>query len=215
MSPLYIVLVLTFFRSTFESDFTDAIYRRDFEAMKIMVRDPAYIEDCRRELFSALFGVNTDELQFLVDAGIDVDLTKDNGLTALLLAASNYDAKIVRILLLGKANVSDYFDRGSSVLLWAVRADHFDLVSLLVQAGADVNYVDEAGKFALGEAVAGGNLNMINLLVGHGADTSRVPRVRVLSGLNFTMFSKFAECLPDGNSNIVSVVNDTISISLH
>jgi hypothetical protein len=143
--------------------------------MKIMVRDPAYIEDCRRELFSALFRVNTDELQFLVDAGIDVDLTNADDETALQSASSAGRVDVVRILLDGKADV-DREHNGYTALQLASFWGHADIVRVLVEEKADVNR-EHNGHTALSRVASKGLLSkgfvdVVTLLIGNRADVN-------------------------------------------
>ena len=144
MSPIFIAFVLALFKSTFAGRTINAFVRRDHAAMKTLVQDSSNVEDCRLVLFHELNGASTEGLQFLVNAKINVDLTDYKGLTALHHAVSRNRADIVKILLQGKPDFSQYHDDGSFTLDWAIRKKHFDLVELLEQAGAVVHHNDDA-----------------------------------------------------------------------
>ena len=183
---LLTVFVFTFFKSTFETDFSDAIENRDLEFLKKMVSDPANVEECRGALFSAVNRGKAENLQLLVDANIDVNLTKRNGLTALQSAAFQGRADIISILINAKAEI-DREHNGHTALSRACSEGYVDVVKLLIANRANVNrknnvpidlshyyYYFDVASTALLLAVRNNHVEVVRLLAEARADLDYV-----------------------------------------
>ncbi len=79
----------------------------------------------------------TDSAKALLEHGADVNVTANDGSTALMLAASSGDSEIVRDLLSKGADVSAKFTQtGKTALMLAREKDYTEIVQLLEAAGA-------------------------------------------------------------------------------
>lgn len=102
---------------------------------------------------------STDELAALIDAGLSVDLTNDNGDTLLLLAAYHEHADTVAALLSRGAAPGPVNDRGQTPLAAAVFRRSTEMVTALLDAGADPkagrpSAIETASYFGIPEMVA-------------------------------------------------------------
>ena len=89
---------------------------------------------------------------------------------ALLLAAMNGHAEIVRLLINNGADIAD--DAGSVAMVLAVMNDHADIVILLIEKGVDIDGRSEidGGNTALIRAAISDRVEIARLLLEHGAD---------------------------------------------
>jgi ankyrin repeat protein len=71
-----------------------------------------------------------------IGAGADVNVTVNEGNTALTWAADNGHVVCVNALIAAGADVNAKLDRGKTALMFAARYDHADCVALLQAAGA-------------------------------------------------------------------------------
>jgi ankyrin repeat protein len=120
----------------------------------------------------AVEGGNLSVLQVLIAAGADVNLTDDDGRTALSLAASSEHLPVVQALIAAGANVNLTDDDGWSALHWAGAAGYLPVVQALIAAGAVVDLTDECGRTALHLAATAGNLAVVQALIAAGADVN-------------------------------------------
>ncbi len=79
----------------------------------------------------------TDRVADLVDQGVPVNLTNDNGDTLLILAAYHEHLALVRALLARHADPDRINDRGQTALAAAVFRQQAEIVRALLDAGAD------------------------------------------------------------------------------
>ncbi len=99
-----------------------------------------------RELATRVFGLArsgaTDELAAFLDAGVNVNLTNQNGDTLLMLAAYHGHVETVRALLERGGDPDRANDRGQTPLAGAVFKAEPEVIRALIAAGAD----PEAGQ---------------------------------------------------------------------
>ena len=112
-------------------------------------------------------------LKYLLDAGIDCNQPRDDGLTALHLATQFRRAGNVQVLLDGGAEPDAVSQEGQTSLHCAVRNGYDDVVQLLLVAGADKDRLDNSGFTPLLLAIDDGNANMVRLLLRNGADKNK------------------------------------------
>ncbi len=143
-----------------------------------------------------MWGVtNLEKVRLLVDAGADVNARSKQGMTPLLIAASNAGSiEIVRLLLAKGAEVKSKSDStpaaadandplatrrrksggqgGYTPLLAAAAANDLEMARLFVEKGVDANAATRRGDTPLHFAAGAGNLAMVKLLLAKGANVN-------------------------------------------
>lgn len=118
---------------------------------------------------------NTDALQALLDVGVDINATNEQGFTALMFAAAYNRPEIVAFLLSKGADVgAQAYDRDLNALhIAALRNPHPDVVEALVRAGMPLEARITTGETAILLAASeNSNLEVAERLGNLGADTS-------------------------------------------
>ena len=90
-----------------------------------------------------------DELKGLLEAGLDVNMTGDDGTTALSLAALANQVEAIELLLARGADVNVTNDKDDTPLHAAAFFGSLDALELLIAAGADVNARNANGESPL------------------------------------------------------------------
>lgn len=104
---------------------------------------PADVQELVTKLFQlARNPEGAEELAQYVDAGVDVNLTNEEGNSLLMLAAYNGNEPGVRVLLERGADVNQCNDRNLSPVAGVIFKKEHEIARLLIQAGADL----EAGS---------------------------------------------------------------------
>ncbi len=112
-----------------------------------------------------------DAVNVLLEAGAKVD-TKEtwNGQTALMWAAAEGRAAVIKALVDKGATIAATSNSGMTPLMFAVRKGNLDAVRVLINAGADVNGQRSDGATPLLVAVINGHEDLVDLLLEKGAD---------------------------------------------
>ncbi|MDZ7950435.1 ankyrin repeat domain-containing protein [Nostoc sp. DedQUE09] len=121
----------------------------------------------------------TQIAQALIEAGADLNVYEVNGKTALMLAVEQSYFDIVKMLIVGGANINalmqpdeqSIFVRGRNIvcktaLHLAVEAENVEAIKMLLEAGANVNIPDSEGKIPLDIAIEK-NLTEIAALINY------------------------------------------------
>lgn len=109
-------------------------------------------------------------LRLLLAAGADVNDTFDEGMTALMVAASRRSARAVQLLLRAGADPNAATASGATALYAAVQAGAPAVVTQLLAAGADPNAEAEAHQTPLhAAATLGADVAIIHALLAAGA----------------------------------------------
>ena len=106
----------------------------------------------------------------LKQRGVNVNVARADGATALLWAAHWNDVQTVDVLLKAGANVNAVDDHGVTALTQACENASVALVEKLLQAGANPNVVQESGLSPLMVAAHTGNVVIVKALLARGAD---------------------------------------------
>ncbi|KAL1988820.1 hypothetical protein VTN96DRAFT_7704 [Rasamsonia emersonii] len=113
-----------------------------------------------------------DRMQTLLGRGVDINEMSDRGWTALSVAASDGNEKMVRLLLDNGAHVNAVGIRKLTPLHWAAQNGNKEVVQMLLERGADIDAKDEGGRTALYMAAVQGYNAAMRLLLKHGADVN-------------------------------------------
>ena len=109
-------------------------------------------------------------VQMLIARGADVN-AKDSfrGQTALMWAAAEDHAELIKVLLAGGSAVDARSTGNFTALMFAVRQDAREAVRLLVAAGADVNLTGPNGQDVLRVAITNRHYTLADTLIDAGA----------------------------------------------
>ena len=122
-----------------------------------------------REWEEALHHGSIDILEFLLEAGAEIDARDAHGQTSVMLAALDGQAHVVRWLVVHGAALDHTAKYNLSALMLAVIRGHAGVVRELTSAGANLKLRGTgapgfSGKTALDLAVAHGNSEIIEIL---------------------------------------------------
>ena len=96
----------------------------------------------------------------------------ENNQTALMWAAELGNAKIVGILMNGKANPNKADKAGRMALMLSAKNGHANIAKALLDYGANVNAADKEGKTALMLSAKNGHANIAKALLDYGANVN-------------------------------------------
>lgn len=116
-------------------------------------------------LFSAALSGDSVHVQKLLISGVDPDISRENGVTPLFLAAQHQRTAIVKQLLDNGAKIDGSGYRGATPLIVAATAGHQDVVSLLLARGANPDWRRNDGATALYMAAQEGHLEIVRQLL--------------------------------------------------
>ena len=108
----------------------------------------------------------------LLGEGVDVNVARPDGATALLWATHRDDVGLVERLLRAGADVNAADDHGVTPLERAAENASFAMVEMLLAAGADVNARQTSGLTPLMTAARTGSVDVVRALVNGGADVN-------------------------------------------
>ncbi|KAA1258748.1 Ankyrin repeats (3 copies) [Rubripirellula obstinata] len=130
---------------------------------------PTYSDDAFR--YAAHDG-NLDLVRSAIQSGTDVNVADPTaGYTALLMAAYNGHANVVKFLLENDADVDARDREGKTPLMHACTNSSVETVRLLIDGGADINVTESTEGFTpLMTAAALGQTEIVKLLLERSAD---------------------------------------------
>ena len=102
-----------------------------------------------RRLMNALYNIDSERIEQLLQQGEDVNQVNDRGESALLYASANGYHWIVESLLKAGADVALVDTLGATALLHASINGHTHIVKMLLENGADIHHTDARGWTAL------------------------------------------------------------------
>ncbi len=121
--------------------------------------------------FEAALNGDLEGIRSMLRLGMDVNITEEEGRTALMFAGYNGHTEIVKLLIDRGAVVDsrDLADR--TALLYAATGPFPETVKVLLEKKANINAVDNGEHFSpLMHAAAEGNLDVVKILIDYGAD---------------------------------------------
>ena len=141
---------------------------------------------------SALNG-NVEAIALALEAGINPDLTDENGRTPLMLAAFNGHTEIAERLLEAGARVDLRDSTNRTAFMFACTGPNLKLVTLLHRRGANINDIDSHESWTpLMFAAAEGYSDVVQYLLSNGAN----PKAEDVDGETAATFARqrgFAE----------------------
>ncbi len=99
-------------------------------------------------MMAALFG-DADGVGALIEAGADVTIARNSGVTALHQAAYRFDSSKIRLILDAGGDLEARDSSGQTPLTWATRQGGLQAVETMLTAGADVHTRDKRSRTAL------------------------------------------------------------------
>ncbi len=111
---------------------------------------------------------HSDVVKVLIEkAGVQVNMPKNDGRSALMLASQNGHSDVVKILIEEGAQVNIKDNDGWSALMKASQFGRKDVVQILFDNHADANIRDGTGKNALMLARETGRMEMVELVLSY------------------------------------------------
>jgi ankyrin repeat protein len=139
-------------------------------------------------------------VELFITAGMDVNISPDNGMSALIGASGEGNLDVVRLLIQKSAKVdAKNNEAGVTALLLAAANGKDDAVKLLVQSGANINETDNDGDTPLLQAVAKGHVQIVKFLLGNHADPN-VENVKGLTAFDCTDNTEINQLLRDAGA---------------
>ena len=117
---------------------------------------------------------DSQTLSALIQEGVDVNLSRSDGVTALLWAAHWDDLEAVALLVREGADVDAADDHGVTALIRASENASVAVVDALLAAGADSGLAQTNGLTPLMVAARTGSADIVRALLIHGADVNAV-----------------------------------------
>jgi len=121
-------------------------------------------------LFEASLRRNKAVLKYLVEQGIDINKTNNDGNTVLFEVCSRGNEALIKYLVELGADINIKNINGNTVLFEACANGNEELVKYLVEFGADINIINNSGKTLLCKAYSSGNEALVKYLLEHGAN---------------------------------------------
>ncbi|KAI9369933.1 ankyrin repeat-containing domain protein [Aspergillus egyptiacus] len=104
-------------------------------------------------------------VQLLLDAGADIDIRENSGMTPLMVAVCNDQFDCVQALLQYTPDLSAVDEDGRTALHWLNSTTQVRLVKALLDRGAPLGFRDNYNDSALDEAVEQGNIDVVKFLL--------------------------------------------------
>ncbi|XP_062575495.1 putative ankyrin repeat protein RF_0381 [Saccostrea cucullata] len=130
----------------------ETILRGDIIALQKLLKSGANVnvldENGEPLLFMPIVNGDMNTLKALLPFA-DVNMTNDDGKTALMVAIEMNDVDMVKKLIQSGADVNMKDNSGKTPLLIALHDGNFKIAEYLIKHGSDVNVVDNLGQSAL------------------------------------------------------------------
>jgi ankyrin repeat protein len=154
-----------------------------------------------QEMMHAIVQDKPGDVKTLLDQGQALE-AKQNGQTALHIAAMNGKVDILTVLIARGASVNVQDENGITPLMLAARDGRLEAVQALIAQGAKIPVQDKLGENALHIAAAHGKTDVVSALLDRGADI----RATTNTGLNALVFALNRIAQPGANKNDTDLV---------
>lgn len=128
------------------------------------------VPDSTQRLFEAVEKGNFEGVSTALEAGADVNATREWRITPLHVAVAGNHTDVAHMLLAQGAQINAATEYGSTPLHWAAELGCADAVLLLIQIGADVHAMNESHETPLQRAAARGHNNIMDILESAGIE---------------------------------------------
>ena len=128
-------------------------------------------------LMYAIQNGHEEVVQFLLDAGADVNAKNAWRFSALEFAVLSDQNDIARDLIRRGADVNNQIISRETALMAAARRGNTEMLKMLLASGAQVNLLNGSRATALMYAAHNGHLEIVNLLIEAGADIEPMDRL--------------------------------------
>ena len=120
----------------------------------------------------AAFEGRADVVEDLLNKGFDVNLTRQDGTTALCAAAYQGQVEVLKLLLERGAAINEKGMEGVTALMMAAGEGRADAVKLLAERSGKINAKNKNGLTPLMFAAANGHDEVVEILLQNGADVN-------------------------------------------
>jgi ankyrin repeat protein len=149
-----------------------------------------------QDMVRAIVQDKPTDVKDLLNKGEALD-AKQNGMTALHIAAMNGKVDIITVLIARGANVNIQDEQGVTPLMLASKDGKLDAVQALIAQGAKLDVQDKLGENALHIAAAHGRKDVVAALLDRGANI----RSTTNTGLNALVFALNRIAQPGANKD--------------
>ena len=140
---------------------------------------------------------NSESIQILTEAGVELETRTRLGVTALIRAAEKSRLPVLRALIKAGADVNAATHAGSTALMLSAQSGHQMAVRSLIRAGANPNAKDRDGWTPIMLAARSGEVRIVDILIAEKAD------VNAVTGLGWTALQWAAY---EGHSSVVEAL---------
>ena len=123
-----------------------------------------------RDLMYRTTNGDTDSVLSLIQAGVDVNIQDERGMTPLMLACRAGHVDLVVKLIETGANMNIQGYSGDTALIYATKKSQINCIQKLIEFGANLNIQGGDGETALMHAVDNENGNCLETLIDAGAN---------------------------------------------
>ncbi len=147
--------------------------------------DPAVQQEARQQLEAAGITIsaaslravaqqgNLENIQLLINVGVDLDEQDVDEWSALFFAAEGGHTEVVKALMAAGANTTVKDRRGNTALHWAAGEGHLETVTAMVEGGVEVDPENTSGYTPMLSAWQYQRQDVVDYLIANGAEDRR------------------------------------------
>ena len=160
---------------------TWAAYQGYKDIVKLLIENKANIDlQCKygnTALIYAARNGHKEIVELLIENGANVNIENNDKCIALAAALcnyrqhfSNYNKKIIKMLIAKSKNINKKDSQGNAILIYATRLCNSKIIKLFIEAGADINDKGDQEDSILILAAENGHTEIVELLIKKGVD---------------------------------------------